>query len=152
MTVLESLHILTTAQETTGARAYRLSQVFAESLRNALTGGGDHGSFGIPCDTPDKHKVDIQFLDAFARSRWEAILYYVVRSTKVSVAEKTKINQATSTLLDIGNFVKNRGHRAEITRDGFTFLLQEVNSQVWSLLIVYLENAPSVRPDFFLNT
>jgi len=45
--------------------------------------------------------------------------------------------------LEIGEFV-TRARTAEITQAGFEFLLQEVNAQVWSLLIVYLDNAEAV--------
>lgn len=37
-----------------------------------------NNSFGIPCDTEDKHKVDIKFLDEHANSQWELILHYMV--------------------------------------------------------------------------
>ena len=47
-------------------------------------------------------------------------------------------------LLEIGGLVEMKGKRPEITQAGFAFLLQEVNAQVWTLLVFYLENAENV--------
>lgn len=124
-----------------GRPAYRLSPAFGKSLRSALTGSGTHNSFGVPCTEPDKHPVTVDYLDTFARTQWEAILYYVVGSASAGLGGGVDISSGTRTLLETGKFVVVKGggrHRA-ITTDGFTFLLQDVNAQVWSLLIVYLE-------------
>lgn len=145
LSVLESLHIITTAQEKAGIRAYRLLPTFATSLKHALTGGGEHRSFGVPCRSPDKNKVDFDFLDSLARSRWESILYYMVGSTDSGIADEGRISSGTKTLLELGRFVESKGQRTSITQLGFSFLLQEANTQVWNLLIVYLKNAPQVR-------
>jgi len=116
------------------------------SLRLALTGGGDHQSFGIPCDTPDKDKVGIEFLDDYARSQWEAILYFVVGAAGSGTGSAKDISNGTKTLLRVGEYVNIHGRGANITREGFTFLLQEVNDQVWSLLVVYLKYIEEVCP------
>lgn len=39
---------------------------------------GTQQSFGLPCSTPDKHPVDIGFLDQYAAQQWESILHYMV--------------------------------------------------------------------------
>ena len=144
MSVLTRLNIVTMAQETSGPRAWRLATGFAHSLRQALTGGGDHRSFGVPSSTPDREKIDIPFLDRYAQRQWEAILYYMVGSTGTGMAGGTGVTDGTKAILKIGQFVEARGASTSITQPGFTFLLQEANAQVWSLLIVYLENAPNV--------
>ena len=144
MSILTRLNIVTQAQETQGPRAWRLATGFSHSLRQALTGGGDHRSFGVPSSTPDKAKVDIPFLDRYAQGQWEAILYYMVGSTGSGLSGGIGVTDGTKALLKMGAFVERRGAAATITQAGFTFLLQEANAQVWSLLIVYLENAPSV--------
>ena len=147
LSVLERLKITTisTSRSPTGkiTRNYRLEKQFKNSLRAALTGGGTHQSFGSPCDTSDKKKITIDFLDAFAQQQWEAILYYMVGSAGAGLAGKGDISPGTKKLLELGNFVFLRKGAASITQAGFTFLLQEVNAQVWNLLIVYLENAES---------
>ncbi|RUP42729.1 transcription factor Tfb2-domain-containing protein [Jimgerdemannia flammicorona] len=48
-----------------------MNSVFREQFRNALTGGGDQQSFGLPCATADKHRVDVMFLDQHANQQWE---------------------------------------------------------------------------------
>lgn len=144
MSVLESLHIIVT--ETPKTPAYRLSTVFARSLRQALTGGGNHRSFGVPCVTPEQYRVSVGQLDQFAKAQWEAILYYMVGSTGAGLRGEVDISHGTKTLLEIGHFVEVKpGRPVAITQTGFTFLLQETNAQVWSLLIVYLGHAPKVR-------
>lgn len=139
LTLLQGLHIVSIDSEA-NSRSYRLQPTFAKSLRQALTGGGNHKSFGVPCTTPDQDKKSISWLDDHARSRWEAILYYMVASTGTSAGIRIgyEIAQGTKALLRSGGFIKNSG---SITQTGFTFLLQEVNAQVWSLLVVYLSNA-----------
>ncbi|KAJ9668106.1 RNA polymerase II transcription factor B 52 kDa subunit [Coniosporium apollinis] len=139
--VLSSLHVMKTAMQAQGPRAYILGKVFAKSLRQALTGSGEHKSFGVPCRPAGDEVVDIKILDEHARRQWEDILYYMVGSTTVGVEGKSHISDATKSLLELGNFVDKRGR---ITQTGFTFLLQEVNAQVWSLLIVYLNHAPEL--------
>ncbi|KXT09268.1 hypothetical protein AC579_2128 [Pseudocercospora musae] len=126
-----------------GRPALRLSPAFSKSLRQALTGGGTHRSFGVPCTTPDKALVTIDFLDTFARKQWETILYYVVGSANSALSGGIDVQQSTKALLANGKFVQsqNGGRQRFITTDGFTFLLQDVNAQIWSLLIVYLQTS-----------
>jgi transcription initiation factor TFIIH subunit 4 len=146
MSVLERLHILTLVPEPPVPRAYRLNRSFALSLRQALTGGGSGHSFGAPINTPLAQKMSVEDLDAWARGQWESILYYMVGSTGAAMnTVGSKISSGTKALLRMGNFVTVRGEKAAITKEGFTFLLQEANAQVWSLLIVYLENSASVK-------
>lgn len=110
----------------------------------ALTGGGNHRSFGVPCSTPDQNPVDTDYLDTFARGQWEAILYYVVGSADAALAGKVNISAGTKQLLEMGGFVSLRGKSAHITQGGFSFLLEEINAQVWTLLIEYLKFSPDV--------
>lgn len=151
MSVLERLHIISKVANTVSMpTSYQLTERFAKSLRQSLTGGGNHRSFGVPCSTPDPARVNIGFLDSFARGQWEAILYYMVGSAggmQMGLPDGATISDGTKALLDMGNFVERRGGRAIITQTGFTFLLQEANAQVWSLLIVYLENADNLQMD-----
>jgi transcription initiation factor TFIIH subunit 4 len=39
---------------------------------------GQQQSFGLPITKPDKHPVDMAFLDHYATTQWEAILHYMV--------------------------------------------------------------------------
>lgn len=125
LSVLQRLRML---EELEGGRRFQLAGSFARSLRLALTGGGEHRSFGVPCESVDEKQVGVEFLDAFARRQWEAILYYVVGSANAGLGGEVDISAGTKQLLQKGEFVSVRGRTAHITQAGFTFLLQEVNS------------------------
>ena len=84
-------------------------------------------------------------LDEFARRQWEGVLGYMVGSTGMNVAsEGVTLSQGVKMLLASGRLVEVRGKTVDITKDGFAFILQEVNAQVWTMLILYLQNAESV--------
>lgn len=146
LSILQRLRILFD-DSSSGKPAYKLSAAFAKSLRLALTGGGSHRSFGVPTDTPDKTTITTDYLDTFARTQWEAILYYVVGSANASLGGSSTISAGTKSLLAKGEFVSIQGKHAMITQSGFTFLLQEINAQIWTLLIVYLEVSSSLQMD-----
>ena len=147
ITLLERLHILTATANPGKPRAYALTNPFAASLRLALTGGGSHNSFGVPYNVSDEDAVSVVDLDEFARRQWEGVLGYMVGSTGMNVeSEGVTLSQGVKMLLASGGLVEARGKTVEITKDGFAFILQEVNAQVWTMLILYLQNAESVRP------
>ena len=126
-------------------RAYQLTNPFASSLRLALTGGGNHNSFGVPCHVAEDEQVLTEDLDEFARLQWESVLGYMVGSTGIGLSNQgVELSQGVQTLLKIGKLVEARGRAVEITKDGFAFILQEVNAQVWTILILYLQNAEAV--------
>jgi len=115
-----------------------LDPVFKKNFRLALTGGGDHHSFGVPCNTEDKKKITVQFLDNYATRQFEAILHYMV-----GTHNEVKPSEGVITLLTKGGLMERygAGSQATITKNGFSFLLQDGNPQVWALLIQYLEMA-----------
>jgi len=120
-----------------------LTKNFQQSLRLALTGGGDHQSFGVP-SSADNGDVTIENLDEYARNQWEGILQYVVSSVgggQTSSGPTAAVKQ----LLEAGSMVTRGRNSSGITQAGFTFLLQEVNAQVWTLLLLWMENAEAVR-------
>lgn len=91
--------------------------------------------------------MTIDFLDTFARQQWESILYYVVGSAGQGLGGAVNITAGTKELLTGGGFVVLRGRNAHITRDGFSFLLQETNAQIWTLLIEYLKLSERLQMD-----
>ena len=151
LSILQRLRILE-EDGVGGGRRYKLNASFARSLRMALTGGGEHRSFGVPCSTPDEKPVGVEYLDVFARRQWEGILYYVVGSVASASAlgGEEEISAGTKQLLQKGEFVTVKGKTAHITEKGFSFLLQEINAQIWTLLIVYLEVSGEVRSRYHL--
>jgi transcription initiation factor TFIIH subunit 4 len=147
LNILLRLKVLEETRNQDNRAAYQVNKSFRKSLRLALTGGGDHRSFGVPSTTPDKNKVTIDFLDGFARRQWESILYYVVGSADHGLGGNVNISAGTKELLERGGFVMLRGKSANITRDGFSFLLQETNAQIWTLLIEYLKLSETLQMD-----
>ncbi|KAI9764695.1 MAG: RNA polymerase II transcription factor B 52 kDa subunit [Geoglossum simile] len=145
LSLLSRLHILHTSPVPGQGQVLSLTNDFATSLRLSLTGGGHHQSFGVPCDTPDKHQMSLENLDAFARSQWEGILHYMVDTAGVGMRGGGEgPSHGVKKLLEIGGLVQMKGRHAAITQAGFSFLLQEVNAQVWTLLLFYLDNAEAV--------
>lgn len=120
------------------SRSYALARPFVTSLRMAITGGGEHRSFGVPFNEKGKDRVGITALDDFAREQWDNILNFVVGSVEAGGGAGQAIAPGSRALLESGNFVFFSGPRASITKEGFEFLLRDINAQVWSLLIVYL--------------
>ena len=96
----------------------------------------------------EEDAVSIAELDNFARRQWEGVLGYMVGSTVVGLADDgVVLSPGVKTLLEMGRLVIIRGKTVDITQNGFAFILQEVNAQVWTILILYLQNAEAVRPD-----
>ncbi|ORX90725.1 transcription factor TFIIH subunit p52/Tfb2 [Clohesyomyces aquaticus] len=145
ISVLEQLHVVSARQDTPKHISYELNKGFGRSLRQALTGSGTHRSFGVPAQSTEE-RASIHFLDQYAQRQWENMLFYMVGST-VGLATANlglDVGEGTKTLLRSGDFVRVTHGRVSITRTGFTFVLQEANAQVWSLLIVYLKHAPQL--------
>ena len=137
--------MLTAATNPGQPRTYALTNPFAASLRQALTGGGNHKSFGVPCNTPDKDPVSVPQLDEFARRQWEGVLGYMVGGAGLSIVDEgVRLSHGVKQLLQVGGLVKVRGKKVDITQEGFAFILQEVNAQVWTVLVYYLDNAEQV--------
>lgn len=147
--ILTRLHIITiTVPTAESPQMVALTKNFGTSLRLALTGGGDHESFGIPSNDSATTNIDDTFLDTYATEQWEGILHYVVNSVGEFVRNGAQSGPTPSVkkLLEIGNLVnKGRGSGGGITQAGFSFLLQEVNAQVWTILLLWIENAEQVQ-------
>ncbi|KAH8775859.1 RNA polymerase II transcription factor-like protein B subunit 2 [Hyaloscypha finlandica] len=148
--LLSRLHIITvTAPSRDDPQTITLTKNFGESLRLALTGGGDHNSFGVPSNDSVAANVDLAFLDEYARDQWEGILHYVVNSVGEAMRGGGQgPTDAVKKLLEAGKLVTTGRHSGKgITQAGFSFLLQEVNAQVWTLLLLWIENAEKMELD-----
>ncbi|KAF9978729.1 RNA polymerase II transcription factor B 52 kDa subunit [Actinomortierella ambigua] len=153
---LEALHIFS---EERGY--YTMHATFLQEFRNALTGGGASQSFGLATSTPDKHHVDIAFLDEYATQQWEAILHFMVGTTEGKPPCKGVLNLLGRSGLMTGGshpgsmdpreFATHIGRQdlgaPKITHKGFQFLLQDINTQVWAFLLQYLNMAESLNMD-----
>ncbi|KAI8919720.1 transcription factor Tfb2-domain-containing protein [Entophlyctis helioformis] len=142
---LSHLHLI--SYTNAGSRRFvTVNRTFQENMHNALVGGGNHTSFGVPNDTPDKHPPDIAFLDNHAKQCWESVLHYLVGTPSdrrpraiVKLLEKSGLMAAAS-----GTSVGD-GSDLSITSKGFQFLLQDVNVQIWAFLLQYLEMAEQLN-------
>ncbi|KAG2190170.1 hypothetical protein INT46_003644 [Mucor plumbeus] len=121
-----------------------MNDTFRHEFQNALTGGGIQQSFGLPCSTPDKHAVDIGFLDHYATTQWEAILHYMVGTSLTKKPSRGVLN-----LLERSKLMQSSSEtgQLQITNKGFQFLLQDVNTQVWAFLLQYLDMAEVLQMD-----
>ncbi|EGR49219.1 trancription factor tfb2-like protein [Trichoderma reesei QM6a] len=143
LSILRSLHIVQiSAPSKEKPQEIQLMSNFKRSLRLALTGGGNHNSFGVPSSLMVPPEIDLPFLDRYARKKWEDVLHFVVSSVgyKSSLGEGSGPNKGVKELLIAGQLVDRRPNGSlGITQAGFTFLLQEANAQVWTLLLLWLE-------------
>ncbi|KAL7757466.1 hypothetical protein ACKLNR_011993 [Fusarium oxysporum f. sp. zingiberi] len=142
LSILRVLHIVSiTAPSKERPQEMQLTTNFKLSLRLALSGGGTHNSFGVPSTLQIPPEIDIAFLDRYARKKWEDILHFVVSSVGYkSAGESSGPNKSVKELLVAGRLVDRKASGSVgITQAGFTFLLQEANAQVWTLLLLWLE-------------
>ncbi|KAF3761678.1 transcription factor Tfb2 [Cryphonectria parasitica EP155] len=147
--ILRRLHIIgiSSAGKEKSRQFLSLTTNFRASMRLALEGGGDHQSFGVPSSEPVPAHLDIAFLDRVARKKWEDILHYVVNSVELGGAgsmggKGAGPNSSVKELLVAGRLVeRTEMGGVRITQAGFTFLLQEANAQVWTLLLQWLDAA-----------
>lgn len=109
-----------------------LHPTFKENFQIALTGGGTHRSFGLPSNTSSN--IDLQTLDQHAKQNWETILHFMVGSNW----SKTP-SQKIISLLSFSGLISTRN--SKITSVGFQFLLDDINTQLWELLLQYLKMA-----------
>ncbi|KAK9330168.1 transcription factor Tfb2-domain-containing protein [Lipomyces starkeyi] len=135
---LRGMHLIKESQGTLS-----LQKTFRAGLRNALTGGDHNNSFGIPCNTEDKHRVDIKFLDEHANNQWELILHFMVGTDTGKVPN----NGVLSLLRHSGLMEGSTPSNMRITNAGFQFLLQDVNAQIWTLLLQYLNMSEDLQMD-----
>ncbi|ORZ36577.1 transcription factor Tfb2-domain-containing protein [Catenaria anguillulae PL171] len=126
-----------------GHDLWKLNDSFRRHFQEALTGGGPESSFGSLAPGPDKTAVDISFLDHHAKTQWETLLQFMVgtpgaprpSTLSVRILEESKLMR------------KAAKDEYSITHRGFQFLLQDVNSQVWALLLQYMSMVTNFVPD-----
>lgn len=148
LSILGRLHILSTTLTGDNVRAYMVTNPFAASLRQALTGAEDSQSFGVFSQAPGRTEISIADLDEYARRQWEGVLGYMVGTSALSGQRDTvNLSKGVKQLLQAGHLVEIRGNRVDITKDGFGFVLQDVNTQVWNILILYVESAEAIGMD-----
>ncbi|KZO96539.1 transcription factor Tfb2 [Calocera viscosa TUFC12733] len=115
---------------------------FQAGLRRALTGGGEHRSFGVPYLTAGgKDQMTTEQLDDYALERWESILHFMVSSGSSIGRVPPPSNAVIYLLRRSGLMASIGGERnpdSRITSQGFQFLLEDSHTQLWDLLLQYL--------------
>ncbi|KAL2803234.1 transcription factor Tfb2-domain-containing protein [Aspergillus granulosus] len=147
LSILGRLHILSNTTTTDNIRAYMVTNPFAASLRQALTGAEQTQSFGVLSRISDEESVSIPDLDEYARRQWEGVLGYMVGTGGLGIQRDANLSKGVKQLLQAGHLVEIRDRRVEITQDGFAFVLQDVGTQVWHILILYVESAEAIGMD-----
>ncbi|KAL4803940.1 transcription factor Tfb2-domain-containing protein [Aspergillus unguis] len=147
LSILGRLHILSNTTTANNVRAYMVTDPFAASLRQALTGAEQTQSFGVLHQIPDEQSVRIPDLDDYARRQWEGVLGYMVGTSGLGIQRDANLSKGVKQLLQAGHLVEIRDRRVEITQDGFAFVLQDVGTQVWHILILYVESAEAIGMD-----
>ncbi|KAI0327817.1 transcription factor Tfb2 [Cubamyces sp. BRFM 1775] len=142
LATLARLHILPTS-----TTKLALNPTFKSSLRQAITGGGTSGSFGVLAENDEKHPApEIDALDAYALERWETILYYMVSSGTGQFPAKPSAG-VLYLLQRSGLMARIHGGALQITSAGFQFLLHPPHVQLWELLLQYLQMAEERQMD-----
>ncbi|ODV68521.1 RNA polymerase II transcription factor B subunit 2 [Hyphopichia burtonii NRRL Y-1933] len=139
---LKALHLI---DEDQGRSHLKLHPIFKQNFRDCLTGSQASNAFGNLCTTADKHQVDVKFLDQFASQKWETILHFMV-GTELGVDP----SKSVLSLLKLGGLMEGPGtspRNLKITNEGFQFLLQDVNAQIWTFLLQYLNLTQDLNMD-----
>lgn len=138
---LRALHII---EEDSSGTHLRLHQTFRNNFRDCLTGTQTPNAFGILDTEPLDDRVTVRLLDKFASQKWETILHFMV-GTESAVPSKSVLS-----LLKLGGLMEGPGtspSNLKITNAGFQFLLQDVNAQLWTLLLEYLNLTQDLHMD-----
>jgi transcription initiation factor TFIIH subunit 4 len=154
--ILRGLHVVQiTVPSNQKPQEMQLTTNFKNSLRMALEGRGNHKSFGVPSLLPIPPETDIKFLDNYAGGKWEGILHYVVNSVgRAVVHDSNGPKGSVKDFLLAGRLIERRAGTSgiSITKAGFTFLLQDINTQVWTLLLLWLEGNDVAATETGLDT
>lgn len=139
---MKSLHLLIPVRGN-GPMMINLNQTFRESFKNALTGGKVNNSFGIVVEEAND-VVTTDMLDSYSADKWETILHFMVGTSLTNIPSENVLN-----LLKHSKLMEEISTTGEfkITNEGFQFLLQEVNSQIWTLLLQYLKMTETLQMD-----
>jgi transcription initiation factor TFIIH subunit 4 len=126
-----------------GRASILLHPTFRASLQAALCGGEMSNMGAVPAPGPDKHARDVEFLDKYARERWESVLHYMVGSPQASagVSRDVVILLAQSGLISLPASQTT----PVITPAGFQFLLMDTPSQIWYFILQYLDTTEVIK-------
>ena len=92
---------------------------------------------------------EVDDLDSFARARWEGVLYELVKDSSSEAATNSAPKRAKREQSSLEQLLSQAGllNSGKVTNSGFQFLLKDISSQIWILLLHYLNsknNAPTL--------
>ncbi|XBW35826.1 hypothetical protein QEN19_001399 [Hanseniaspora menglaensis] len=149
----------------------RLNPIFQTALRESIIAGNVHNSFGVlRKDIPITDQMSVDELDTYAAEKWETILHFMVGTPGMKAPDDTvlKLLLHGELMMEVGtesnNSILSKSNNADddedyndkqfqrvaelkITNHGFQFLLQEINVQIWSLLLQYLKMSEFLKLD-----
>lgn len=148
----------------------KLNTVFQNALREAIVSGDVHNSFGsLKKNIPIEDLINEEELDKYAAEKWETILHFMVGTPGMKSPDDTvlKLLIHGELMMEVGTESNNsifsksnnnddddndpkqfqRVAELKITNHGFQFLLQEINVQIWSLLLQYLKMSEFLKLD-----
>lgn len=147
----------------------KLNTVFQTALREAIVSGDVHNSFGsLKKNIPIEDLINEEELDKYAAEKWETILHFMVGTPGMKSPDDTvlKLLIHGQLMMEVGTESNNsifsktnnddedndpkqfqRVAELKITNHGFQFLLQEINVQIWSLLLQYLKMSEFLKLD-----
>lgn len=149
---LQKLRNLKIVKERFTTSTLEINHTFQKSLQTALTSGPANESF-LEAGQP----LQVDVLRNYQREKWESMLHFMVSSAGDALSDPQVPSISTSsnrrnqgiggTFLNLlmKSGLLSRGRR--ITSQGFQFLLQDQQTQVWSLLLHYLSNAAELGMD-----
>ena len=102
-------------------------------------------SFGFIEEVSATDDMPWKEVDEFARNQWEGILGYIVGTPILADATAKTPSSGVKELLRIGHLVTVAAHGSpKITKEGFAFVLQDTNTQLWTFLFLYTANAEAL--------
>ncbi|KAL6043815.1 RNA polymerase II transcription factor B 52 kDa subunit [Balamuthia mandrillaris] len=115
-------------------RWFELNPVFKSALRVAL-----YTSDEPPWATAmsfDKRAPSVELLARYTKACWESLLHFMVGTS----AEKKPSSKLVSLLVSMQLMQIEGEDVLRITEKGFQFLLKDVYTQVWTLLLAYIDS------------
>jgi len=144
---LSALSILERKQEGSEKQAQYVYYIYEEFKQKIITIMCNGLASPLSPVEDNKHKPSLEELDKFWQTRWEDILYYLLTiSTSANAAFDYRPSDQLLRLLEHTRLIQKERTGREITNYGFQFLMKDISTQIWTLLLSYIEKtegAPS---------
>lgn len=123
-------------------RKLQLNANFRSCLLKVIMGGSSKDMMYV--GTADRKNIErppsAERVEHHAKLRWETILNILVGIGDNKNIGDNLQNRATSQLLVQVGLIRNTTDRGlQITAEGFKFLFQDIHSQIWQIIIAYLQ-------------